>query len=222
MLKLPPKIRFLSKTVEALGSAIGTWQEDLFRALDDGFKGEAKMGKEALWEDFRFPALTMKRRGISDPSFMVYVQDSAGTSPGVWSEAFSASALNELSFDVQLPHGWVEGSEIRPHIHWGPASAAAGNVVWGLEYSWANVNAKFPYTTTIKTVAPAAGVFPYNGMVSLPPIDGTGMTISSILKCRIYRDGAATDDTYGGLAHLHEVDFHIQVNSLGSREEFTK
>lgn len=58
-------------------------------------------------------------------------------------------------------------------------------------------------------------------------IAGSGKTISSMLICNIKRTDTGTDDTWSGststnLPMLLEVDFHFEINTLGSSEPTVK
>ena len=61
-------------------------------------------------------------------------------------------------------------------------------------------------------------------ITELSEIDGTGQGMSSMLLCRLFRDtaGAGGTDDYVGDAGLMEFDFHIEIDSFGSHEEYTK
>lgn len=140
--------------------------------------------------------------------------------------AFSGGTqMGEVFFDVQMPHTWREGTTIYPHIHWAPEDASGGNVIWYLEYTWANYPGTFPTPTTINTGAVAAGNTAFAHIISPFPasggIDGTGKKISSVMRCRVYRTPTG-DDTYGGLAFAISIDFHYETNTVGSRSEYTK
>ena len=93
--------------------------------------------------------------------------------------------------------------------------------MWGLEWKWVNVRASGTDNTTMSTraVAVEAGLHKADTIVTL---DGTGKKISSILVCRLFRDGAHASDTYAGAALLSECDFHFQADTLGSRIEWVK
>ncbi len=53
--------------------------------------------------------------------------------------------VEAMSFTVQLPHNWKEGTTIFPHLHWMPkATASSGNVEWNFDYTWANYNSTTP------------------------------------------------------------------------------
>ena len=46
--------------------------------------------------------------------------------------------------------------------------------------------------------------------------------ISSMICCRLFRDATNEADTYEGDAGLLEFDLHYIIDTLGSREEYTK
>lgn len=177
---------------------------------------------ELRWDDLR---VTLDKGSSS--ATLDYV--SGGSGPQIW-YFLNASGLESMSFTVQLPHTWKEGSIIHPHIHWMPKSSASGNVEWNLDYSWANYDATtpevFPAHTTSTVVANGPFTAKSHTISALTTgdagIDGTGKKISSILICRIWRNSSNTNDTYNYDAGLLFVDFHIQVDGWGSRQEYVK
>ncbi|GAB4311415.1 MAG: hypothetical protein Kow00127_01420 [Bacteroidales bacterium] len=179
-----------------------------------GFEGDA-----VVWDDLKVPVTATKSFGAKAPTYFVFANDGVG-SQGVYLWYFSPSQEQELFFTVQLPHSWKEGSTIEPHIHWTPYSTGgSGNVVWGLEYTWAKVGDNFNYTDII-TGTSAVPTDIKHGICDLGSIDGTGKTYSSMLVCRVFRDATNPADTYDDYVCLLEIDFHIQKTSLGTQNEF--
>lgn len=134
----------------------------------------------------------------------------------------NGQGLEAMSFTLQLPHNWVDGTTIYPHIHWVPRSTGTGNVQWNLDYSWADLNEispeTFPSATTSSVVI--SGPFTMNqhllsnltaGNVG---IDGTGKNYSSVLICRIWRDSGVAADTYNGDCGGLSMDFHITIRDV--------
>lgn len=182
-------------------------------------KSDGVLDIDRQWDDLRTPVDAIRLRGVpADPSPGAFP---VGTNPQAL--YFSPTALNEVFITVQMPHTWWEGTAIYPHVHWGPIDSIAGNVEWEMEYSWANIGAVFGATATITVVDPIAAQNTHQ-IASFSAIDGTGMTISSILQIRLYRDGTAGNvhDTYGNSAALLEFDIHYQKNTFGSVTEFGK
>lgn len=182
---------------------------------DDGtlrMEGDAK-----VWDDLRIPGLSVAK-GASAPDLISWL--GAG---GLMVNGFDGNATSEqVFFTCQLPHSYKQGSDIEPHVHWGPVNANAGNVKWFLEYSWANIDGTFPAITTISIVDAASGTAWDHQVAPFSTITGTGKMISSMLVCRLYRNPGDGDDTYGSDAGFLEFDFHFEKDTIGSRQEFIK
>lgn len=179
-------------------------------------------GGDVKWDDLR---ITLDKG--SSAATIKYISGNSG--PQIW--YFRDNSSDEaMSFTVQLPHTWVEGTTIYPHLHWLGESTASGNVVWNLEYTWANYDAAspevFPAITTSTVISSGSIVQNAHNISALTPsnagIDSTGKLISSILICRLWRNSSNPSDTYGDDAGLLFVDFHILVDGFGSREVFVK
>lgn len=177
---------------------------------------------EVRWDDLRI----VLDKG-SNAASLQYLTGSSG--PQIWFFR-NNEGLEAMSFVVQLPHSWKEGTTIYPHLHWVPESTASGNVEWNFEYSWANYDAStpqvFPAITTSTVVASGPFTAKSHKITSLTTgdagLDGTGKKISSILICRLWRNSSNASDTYGADAGLLFVDFHILVDGWGSRSTFVK
>lgn len=188
--------------------------------------GTLRMDNAAtVWDDLRVP-LSEPSKGKILPEFSAFPYGTSEFVPYInW---FRATGLDEMYFVVQLPHDWDEGTGIRPHIHWAPSeNGAAGPTVprWGLQYTWTNIGETFgPYIILYGTTSVPSEVLVKSRQYLTPfgEIDGTGKTISSMLICRVFRDGDHAADTFAGLAGALEVDFHYQRNMIGSRLEYTK
>lgn len=174
------------------------------------------------WDDLR---VTLDKG--SNSASLDYLAGSAG--PQIW--YFRNNGTEEaMSFTVQLPHGWKEGSTIYPHIHWIPKSTGSGNVEWNFEYSWANYDPVtpqvFPAITTSTVISTGAFTARTHNITALTNsntgIDGTGKKISSILICRIWRNSSDANDTYNADAGVLFMDFHIQIDGYGSHQEYIK
>lgn len=186
--------------------------------------GTLVMNNDAtVWEDIRTSG-SMVRSGSSAPSLAVF-----GPSGSLRVYNFDAGQHDEIEFEIQMPHSWKVGTKIYPHIHWAPVSAAAGNVVWQLDYSWASVGSAFVAPTTMTTDATAAGgtawvhkLTRFKDGSGNSYIDGAGQTLSSMLVCRLHRDAGAGSDTLAAAVAFLEVDFHYEIDTIGSRGEASK
>ncbi|MEQ1799098.1 MAG: hypothetical protein ABL872_14185 [Lacibacter sp.] len=183
-------------------------------------------GGDVRWDDLRVT--------LDNGSNAAQINSIPGiTGPQLWYFREGAG-VEAMSFQVQLPHGWVEGTTIHPHLHWTPrGNNTSGNVEWNLDYSWVNYDPTTPQVfpaATVSTVvaSPASGNFVQSAhyitalTAANAGISGTGKKISSILICRIWRNSANAADTYAEDAGVLFLDFHIQVDAAGSRQEYVK
>ena len=173
-----------------------------------------------LWDDLRFPAQALNPAGAVNDADI----DTADTT-FIGTLLFDAGSTEIIAGVAQMPHAWIEGSTISPHIHWAPTDATAGNVVWQFDYDIAAPNGTFSGSYTTSSITEAAGGSA-NGhqLAGFADIDMTGYTLSTIILWRISRIGGDASDTYGADARLFEFDIHYQLQSgaEGSRQEFIK
>jgi hypothetical protein len=175
---------------------------------------------ESHWDDLRFNIADVAP-GIANPPDWVQVSALGN----LYVLAFNKNTQEEIYFWPQIPHRWEQGSTLHPHVHWINHEGTTGDVVWGLEYSVANINGVFPASTTVTATAACValdGGLPVHQMTELPTIDMTGKTLSSMMFCRFYRVADDAADTADDDVGLLEVDFHYQIDSTGSRQEYVK
>ena len=167
---------------------------------------------EYVYDDIRVAAGATKV-GASGPTF--------GDFGNFMTWLFPTNEDKEVFFNVQLPHSWMEGTDLQAHIHWAPVNTNTGDVAWCLEYVWANISGSLTSPATLTpTPDPGDGEAFKHQYHEMGTISGTGKTISSMLLCRLYRD--TSEDDYNADAALLEFDFHIQLDSRGSSTETAK
>lgn len=173
------------------------------------------------WDDVTVPTTATKIGAARDPGFQQWKTDGSG-STGVYAYHFDKTTEEELFFALQLPHSYVEGSTLECHVHWTPTDGTTGHVQWGLEYAVAGINGTFPTNTTIIEAHQAGAGEGKHQVLDIGEIPGTGLSISSMLMGRVFRDAGAIEDTYDADAVLLAFDIHIQKDTLGSDEEYVK
>ena len=146
-------------------------------------------------------------------------------------EFLTSSNLSDYIYtNFQLNHNRKLGADVHPHIHWWQTENATPN--WLIQYRWVlNGQAKvtawtdYPLTTNAYTyVSGTLNQITYNGGITPP----AGDNVSTILQVRILRDNSnasgefAGADTYSTAASITSVDIHIEVDSIGSNEEYVK
>lgn len=126
---------------------------------------------------------------------------------------FSGSADNVVAGAFQMPHGWLEGSSVEPHLHLIMPTTSTNTSRWKLEINKANIgglfdNAYGSYTTvdTISVTNPnSARKHVY---ASFGAIDMTGNTFSSIVMWRLSRL-ANSDGSDNDTSAIVLVDFDV-------------
>lgn len=174
------------------------------------------------YDDMRMAATAINPPGlVGDPDFDT-------TLPG-W--LFDATTEEMLMLTVQLPHGYKEGTDLSPHVHWQKTTSAAGNVAWQLEYKWAPIGevSDANWTTlvgaTVAAGTPDTNTTNMHMITPLGTISGTGRQISDMLIMKLSRiPGDSPDlDTYAADARLLEFDIHYQTDFAGgSTSLYTK
>jgi hypothetical protein len=137
--------------------------------------------------------------------------------------AFSAAADEIIYFTAQLPHGYKQGEDIFFHLHLVCPDANAGNIRWNFTHSWVNVNGNFPGATTVSVNVAASGTTDKHFIGTIGTLSGTGKNLSSLLLCSLQREGTdGVNDTYGSNVYLLSMDFHVPIDTIGSRQAFVK
>jgi len=162
------------------------------------------------WDDLFFPLSQSKLGANLKPDFDF-------TNNGL---LFPRNDTSEyVLFTVQMPHSWLVGSAIYPHLHY--IQNANTQPVFTLQYRWTNIGAVESGTWTTITLNTNTQTYTSGNLHQVlkgTSIDGTGKTISSILDIKLYRN----DNVYVGDLLAKQFDIHYQVDSFGSRQEYVK
>jgi len=180
-------------------------------------------GAAEVWDDLR---VSMDK---GDNGAQLDYMPGVSNGPQIWYFRFDEK-VDAMSFVVQMPHSYKQGSTIHPHVHWTPRTTGSGTVEWNFEYSWQNYDdttpQSFPGITTNSIVSESGLTAGTHHITSLTAsnvgIDGTGKRVSSILICRIWRDSRTAGDTYNFDAGLLSFDIHFQIDTVGSRLQYVK
>lgn len=177
-------------------------------------------GSGTVWDDLRFPVTSLRVGAAAPPAFAKYLDNGAG-SAGVYGLMFDGGGEEQVWFTAQLPHSWKESSNIEAHVHWSATDGNAGWVKWGVEYTVSQIGGNFPPTAIIYGSGQVQGASGHVYTDIDPWIDMSAISgVSPMLVCRLFRDGG--NDSYGSDAALFEVDFHYELDSLGSNTESSK
>ena len=167
------------------------------------FDKRPEIGKPYL-EDLKTPAIP----GLMNP--VTAKPDYDYTNLGF---LFDASTAEYVYIIQQMPHNWVAGTIIYPHVHWSPTTTHTGSVYWVMTYKWTNENDADAGGTSIGGLQAGSGTAYTHQRVAIGTgIDGTGKTSSSILSIILQRSAAHASDTYTGDALLKVFDIHAWLD----------
>jgi len=187
------------------------------------------VGDNQPWDDLRFP---FTGRKIDESSGRIRINYYNGT---IEFDGNARFTVNEgVTMISQMPHNWKEGSVIRPHFHWVQTSAVVPN--WLLAYkiydnnTLTTIDTDYSNHTLVKTEDPE---FAYTSgnlcqISRFPDIDMTGYGISDFIHYAFFRDSENTSGLFAGAdtgpdpSYVFEFDVHYQIDTFGSRQEFTK
>jgi hypothetical protein len=224
---------------EPIGTAkVGLVQKGTLSGLENGYLGgpvhhttfEADgtmlmSGDATVWDDIRIIPSVWDVAGGTDPDIIDYLANGAGTAFKVY--AFAKG--DQGWFTLQLPHGYKAGTDLMAHVHWtpGPRGVAENTKVvqWRLEYSIVSIGGNFPSPSTIPIPGTCDGVNHKHLMTAQVAISGVGLGISSQMFGRIYRFNDVSDTWVGignNLPIFIELDFHIEMDTIGSRTSLGK
>ena len=173
------------------------------------------ISNDTTYTDLRVSVTSTKLGGTKDPDFAKFKDDGAG-SQGVFTYLFDRNLEEELYLITQMPHNYKFNSIVEMHVHWSPLTTSTLGVGWGIECTWSNRTSVFGDTIIYRTMVNASGTAYEHQKTSLGDLVGSASSTSAVALCRVFRDATNDTDSYNGDVALHEIDFHYQVDGLGS------
>ena len=167
-----------------------------------------------------YPANIVPASGAAAP-------DSVGhTIGGVARQLYSFDGVNtteSLSGSFEIPHDYMLGGDIEVHIHWRPATTGTGVVKWFFEWEYSAVMAA-PAAQTALTAkyTIATNMQYYHLLTTFGNLPDLNFAIGGKIGFNIKRIPSDGEDTYVADALLEQVALHVPVDTLGSRQIYTK
>ena len=167
-----------------------------------------------VWDDQQVVLRTVGF-GASAPSWTAYKSSEV--------LAFNKAQDNQIFFSAQMSHRYKTGSTVEFHIHSTVPDNNSGVVRWIFTYSWADIGDTFPAASTITSEQTiSANSLDEHLYFDLDDLTGSADGVSSLLLCSLTREGTHVNDTYNNDIYITALDFHIQIDTLGSRQETVK
>jgi len=177
-------------------------------------------GDATVWDDMRTPASIAKALPGKEATFVAY--------RGGLVLNFAKNADQGIAFNVQLPHSYKLGTDIEFHVHailpTSGAGVGAENLKFDFTHSWAAIGDAMPTETSVPKTTDVQNYVAHDhrlieiaNAISGSSIDG----VSSMLICSLTRDVSVANN-YDDAVYVMEVDFHFQIDTIGSRQEAVK
>jgi len=185
------------------------------------------IGDATVWEDLRFPLSGQRLDSSSGRIDFNYFNG------GVDYQSNARYPDEPVSMLAQLSHG-TKFDEIRPHMHWLQISSDVPN--WLLAYKVIENSETTTKETdfsnhTLLTIQSHAFTYVSGNLVqisSFGAIDISSLGISDCIHFVLFRDSSNTSGEFSGadpsssVEFVYEFDVHYEIDTIGSRSEFTK
>jgi len=174
---------------------------------------------QPLYEDVQFPIASGKVPAANYPDWDPFTTNTAAYS-------FEVDDYIDLQAD-ELPHKWKEGTNGHIHVHFALAAAQATGAnryvklqVVVAKADTGDVWAETPYSaeSTIPTGSSDRQAF----YLDIDDVDLSSNTIGCQIKARVKRIAATGGTEFAGEVFITQVGMHVQLDSLGSRQELVK
>lgn len=178
----------------------------------DGQEGDFRSNGNYVWgstEQF----LVATGNGTNDPTRITLFNGMQGL-------RFRSDRLIQTWVDILIPYDYALGTVVYPCLQW-MVTTNNGNVCrWGLEYSAAKGHGQqqFPASATVYVnhAVPANSQWD-NLITEFASIPSTNLEPGSVVKMRIFRDGANAADTHTGDASPWKLSLKYQKARIGTR-----
>lgn len=179
-------------------------------------------GDIAVWDDFVIPISNIRLGGAAPADEESYKSGMA--------LSFDDSSDEYAYFILQLPHSYKEGTDISFHIHWtiktSGAAGGAESVKWDFTYSASSPKLttaeSWPTASTETVTVDVQNDSADDHLVdTIATITGTNFLISEVLICSLKRDTGVANN-YADEVYVVSMDFHYQLDTHGSRSEWSK
>jgi hypothetical protein len=129
----------------------------------------------------------------------------------------------------EITHQYTEGTDLDIHVHWATngSDGTDRTVKWQVEYSVANIDTSFTYnyssstTVSLETIIPADTTSKSSFISDLGTISGTNLKIGAYIVFRFERIASSGTEPSNDPFAL-AVGFHMNQNTIGSRQEYVK
>jgi len=175
-------------------------------------------GKATVWDDLVSSLIARRLNSTTGTLKYDYVENAITMEPG----GDPTAATDRLVVNFQKPHAAKADSVFKLHMHWWQISS--GKIEWQVDYRLQDNNAlKEENWTSVTSNSVDNSVYTYPGsgtfnqITELATIDWSKHAISTTVQIRITRTDSVSENIDATF-----VDGHVEYDTIGSREEYTK
>lgn len=200
----------------------------MFGAIDSGnytyFESDGTLvhaGDSTTFDDLPPVPITAARLGATAPTLATFVGNI---------QQYTFDNTNDYVIGAtEITHKYKEGTDLDIHVHWATngTDGTDRTVKWQVEYQVANIDTSFTYaysgSTTVsgEVTIPASTADRSTHILDAGTIDGTNLKIGAYIVWRFERIASSgTEPTADPFALA--VGFHMNQDTTGSRQEYTK
>lgn len=171
--------------------------------------------EEPVWDDIVAHFDVKDYSSANAPAFEVFTGNIHGP-------VFRPRTMNQAWCDFHIRHDIALGTKLYPHIHWAPMTNNLGRVRFGIEYTVAKGHGQqaFPSSTTVyvehEITSPSDNVHFITETSEATAIPSTDIEPDTVIKVRVFRDGANSRDTHNYKIHAWCCDLHYQKTRFGT------
>ena len=173
---------------------------------------------ESVYDDLPPVPILAAKLGSTAPTLTTFVGNI---------EQYTFDATNDFVIgSTEITHKYKEGTDISIHIHWATngVDVTDRGVKWQLEYSIGDASEAFGAAVTVSAEdqIPANTPDRTHLIAGLGDITGTNLKIGAYITWRLNRIASVTDPAPSADPFCIAVGFHIEQDTIGSRQVFIK
>lgn len=173
------------------------------------------VGEATTWNDLPpNPIARSRQPAVNNPTLATLVGNI---------QQFTFAINDYVSDNLELLHEYKEESDMSFHIHWSNqgTESTTKSVIWSLEYAKANTYGAFTTATVTASADITVGTVDRQHFITaFPTVSGTGIGIGALFAYNIKRIASGNEPTQNPFGL--QVSAHIEQDTLGSRQVFTK
>lgn len=145
---------------------------------------------------------------------------------GVPAHSFEPTNNNYAGAKFNIPHGYVDGSDVYPHVHFTIDQPGDGVVRFGFTYRYAkeyvhggdNTYARYsdPVTQYVEVTLDAGDLEMQMIAEVGTPLNSPGITKDSVILMSIFRDASHVNDTFPYPVIITQADLYVRMQGFGT------